>query len=187
MLEAIARNWWLFVLRGVLAILFGIAAFIWPGITLGAVILIYGIFALADGILALYGLISGRRYAVWWAQLLQGLLGVAAGLIALVWPGLTALALLWVIAFWAILTGVLQITTAVRLRNEITNEWYLILGGLLSVALGIAFVFWPGAGILSLIWLLGIYAILFGVLGIAFGLRLRNRSSPTDTSLPHSI
>jgi uncharacterized membrane protein HdeD (DUF308 family) len=187
MLEAIARNWWVFVLRGVLAILFGIGAFIWPAITLGALILLYGIFALADGILALIGLISGRRYAVWWAQLLQGLLGIAAGLIALAWPGLTALALLWVIAFWAILTGVMQIAAAVRLRNEITNEWYLILGGVLSVALGIAFLFVPGAGILSLVWLLGTYAILFGVLGIGFGLRLRRSRSSTDTSLPHSI
>lgn len=185
MLEVISRNWWLFVLRGVIAILFGLAALIWPAITLGVLIIIYGIYALADGILALYGLIIGRRATVWWAQLLQGLLGIAAGLIALAWPGLTALALLWVIAFWAILTGVTQITSAIRLRNEIANEWYLILGGFLSVALGIAFFILPGAGILSLVWLLGVYAILFGVLGIAFGFRLRN--SKPETQVPQAI
>jgi uncharacterized membrane protein HdeD (DUF308 family) len=178
MLAAISRNWWVFVVRGVIAILFGLAALIWPGITVSVLIVIYGIYALADGIRAMCGLLAGRRYAVWWAQLLQGLLGIAAGLIALAWPGITALALLWVIAFWAILTGVMQIAAAITLRNEIDNEWFLILGGFLSVALGVAFMILPVAGILSLVWLLGIYAILFGFLGVSFGLRLRRSGTP---------
>lgn len=186
MLTSVARNWWLFVFRGVIAILFGIAAFAWPTLTLGVLVLLYGVFALADGIIAIVGLFSGQRSEVWWPQLLQGLLSIAAGLVALFWPGITALALLWVIAFWAILTGMTQITAAIRLRKEISNEWLLILGGALSVILGLAFIVLPGAGLLSVVWVLGVYAILFGILGISFGFRLRSVVR-RDTSSPQTI
>lgn len=182
MLTSVARSWWLFVLRGVIAILFGIAAFAWPALTLSVLVLLYGVFALADGIVAIAALFSSQRSEVWWPQLLQGLLSIGAGLVALFWPGITALALLWVIAFWAILTGIMQITSAIRLRKVISNEWLLVLGGVLSVALGIAFILLPGAGLLSAVWVLGVYAILFGILGISFGFRLRSLHRDTRSA-----
>lgn len=173
MLRSFLDNWWAIALRGALAVLFGLMALIWPGITLGALILLYGVFVLADGILAVIGLIAGPRREAWWVQLLWGLLSIAAGLVALFWPGITALALLVVIASWAIVTGVLEVAAAIRLRREIENEWLLGLAGAASVLLGIVFLVAPSAGILSLVWLLGIYALVFGALLIAFGFRLR--------------
>ena len=166
------RHWWVVALRGLAAIIFGVLAFIWPAITLGALILFYGAYAIVDGALALYAAIRSRGQPVW-ALLLEGILGIGAGLVAFFWPAITALALLYVIAAWAILTGVVEVIAAVRLRQAITNEWALILSGVLSVVFGLLLVIQPGAGALTLVWLIGLYAVLFGVSLLAFAWRLR--------------
>jgi uncharacterized membrane protein HdeD (DUF308 family) len=183
MLDLLTRNWWLLVVRGVLGILFGILALVWPGVTIAALVLLFGAYAIVDGVATLYAAITGREGAdrgrrpasgghrVWLA--IEGLLGIGAGLVAFFWPGITALVLLWVIAFWAILTGVMEVAAAIRLRREINNEWLLGLAGVASVLFGILLLVLPGAGALALIWLIGIYALVFGVILIVLGLRLR--------------
>jgi uncharacterized membrane protein HdeD (DUF308 family) len=166
------RHWWVVALRGLAAIIFGILAFIWPGITLTVLILFYGAYAIVDGLLALYVAIrSGGQQRG--ALLLEGIIGIAAGLVAFLWPSITALALVYVIAAWAILTGVVEVIAAVRLRQVITNEWALILAGVLSVVFGLLLVMQPGAGALALVWLIGVYAVIFGLGLLAFAWRLR--------------
>jgi uncharacterized membrane protein HdeD (DUF308 family) len=134
--HALAKNWWLLLLRGICAILFGVLTFVWPGITLLTLVLLYGAYALADGALALAEAVMGGAPAPRWWLALVGLFGVAAGILTFAWPGITALVLLLFIAGWAIATGVLQIVGAIRLRKEIENEWLLIASGVLSVIFG---------------------------------------------------
>jgi uncharacterized membrane protein HdeD (DUF308 family) len=175
MLSAVAgRAWWTLLLRGVVAVLFGLAALFWPGKTLFVLILFFGAYILVDGVFAIVGGImdSSRR----WLLLIEGVLGVVAGLILLARPGLGALVLLYVIAFWAIVTGVMEILAAISLRREIDNEWLMILGGALSVIFGVILAVLPGAGLLSLTWLIGAYAIVFGVAFIILGFRVRGHS-----------
>src|ERR1700740_2186938 len=134
-LAHLARNWWVFVLRGIVAILFGVLAFVRPGITLEALVLLFAFWALFDGVLALIGSIgAAEAHEPWWPLVLIGLLGVAAGLVTLRWPGITALALLFVIAYWSIFRGILEIAAAVRMRNLIQGEWWFILAGIASIA-----------------------------------------------------
>jgi uncharacterized membrane protein HdeD (DUF308 family) len=174
MLDTLARNWWAVVLRGVCAILFGLAAFAWPGITLAVLILLYGVYALADGILAVIWSLVGRRQGDFpWGVFLAGLAAIAAGVFTFLWPGLTALALLYLIAAWAIVRGVFEIIAAVRLRKEIAHEWLLALSGLASIVLGLLLLAWPGLGVLAVLWWIGAFAIVFGVLSIALGFRLK--------------
>src|SRR3712207_6222285 len=129
MLHALARNWWLILLRGIGAVLFGVLAFVWPGVTLVTLMLLYGTYALVDGVLAIAAAIMGGSPAPRWWLAIVGLLGILAGLITLFMPGVTALLLLFFIAFWAIAIGVMQVIGAIRLRKEIDNEWMLIAGG----------------------------------------------------------
>ena len=174
LLHALADNWWLFLIRGIAAILFGILALAWPGVTLVTLVLLYGAFVLVDGVSALVAAIMGRTSKAprWWLAIV-GLLGIAAGILTFVWPDITALILLLFIAGWSVAIGVFQIIGAVRLRKQIDNEWWLILSGALSVLFGVALFLMPGAGALALIWLIAIYAILFGVVTLAFAFRLR--------------
>ncbi len=165
----LSRDWWTLALRGLAAVIFGVLAFFWPGLTLAVLIWLWGLFVLVDGVMAVIA--GGRGH--WWALLLFGLLAIAAGLIALFQPGLTALALLFVIAAWALVRGVLEIVAAVRLRRELNNEWLLVASGLLSVLLGVLLVMFPAAGVLSLVWLIGAYAIVVGILMLALAFRLR--------------
>jgi uncharacterized membrane protein HdeD (DUF308 family) len=175
MVNVLAQNWWALVLRGVLNILFGIAAFIWPGMTFAALALLYGAFALVDGCFAIAAAVVGSpRVMPWWALLVEGILGIGVGVITFFWPGITVLALLLMIAAWAVTTGIFEIVAAIRLRKEIRGEWLLALSGALSIALGIALVAYPGAGIVAVTWMIGAYAITFGVLFIALGFRLRS-------------
>lgn len=176
MLDALARNWWLILLRGVLAILFGVLAFIWPGITLITLIFLYGAFAFADGILSIAAAIRGGSPVPRWWLALIGAFGIAAGVLTAVWPQITALVLLLFIAGWAIATGVLQIIGAIKLRDEIDDEWLLIASGVLSVAFGVLLALWPGAGALAMILVIGAFAILEGVLLVFFSLRLRKHA-----------
>jgi uncharacterized membrane protein HdeD (DUF308 family) len=175
MVIVLARNWWSLVLRGVVAVLFGIGAFVWPGITLQVLVLLFGAFALVDGAFDIAAASVGRPRGVpWWALLVEGLLGVTVGIVTFAWPGITALALLYLIAAWAIATGIFEIVAAVQLRKEIAGEWLLALTGILSVLLGVALLIRPGAGAVGLAWMIGFYAIVSGVLLITLGLRLRS-------------
>ena len=144
LLHALAKNWWLLLLRGIAAIVFGLLAFAWPGLTLLTLILFYGAFALVDGVLAVIAAITGGAPGSRWWLAIVGVLGIAAGLVTFLTPGLTALVLLIFIAAWAIATGVFQIIGAIRLRKEIDNEWLLILGGIISVLFGVKYVVCPG-------------------------------------------
>jgi len=173
MLETLARNWWAVVLRGVCAILFGLAAFAWPGITLAVLILLYGAYALADGILAVIWSVRARQGGFPWGVFLAGIAAIVAGILAFAWPGLTALALLYLIAAWAIVRGVFEIIAAIRLRKEIDNEWLLGLSGFASIVLGVLLLAWPGMGVLAVLWWIGAFAIVFGVVEIALGFRLK--------------
>jgi len=177
MLGLLARYWWLVLLRGIAAIIFGILAFIWPGITLVTLILFYGAFVLVDGVLALaHAIMGGNMGSRWWLALV-GIAGIAAGILTFVWPGVTALVLLIFIATWAIILGVFQIAGAIKLRKEIDNEWTLILSGGLSVLFGLVLLLAPGPGLLGLIWVIAAYAIVFGVLLVMFALKIKKLQS----------
>jgi uncharacterized membrane protein HdeD (DUF308 family) len=170
----LARNWWALAWRGLVAVLFGAMALAWPGPTLTALALLFGAFALLDGTLVLAAATVGRcRGPSWGALLAEGWLGIAAGVLALSWPWLMALALVYVIAGWALVTGTLEIAAAVRLRGEIEGEWLLGLCGGLSILFGLALGLWPGAAAVALAWLIGAYALAFGVLVLALAFRLR--------------
>src|SRR3954452_20546618 len=176
MVHALAKNWWLLLLRGVAAIIFGLLTFVWPGLTLLTLILFYGAFALIDGVLAIIAAITGGAPAPRWWLVFVGLLGIAAGRLTFLMPGLSALVLLFFIAGWAIATGVFQIIGAIQLRKEIDNEGLLILGGVLSVLFGIGIMLAPGAGALALVWVIGIYAVIIGVLLVALAFRLKKHT-----------
>jgi len=169
-----ARNWWLLALRGLLAVLFGLLALVWPGITLMVLVLFFGAYALVDGIGAVVSALFSRGERHWWALLLEGLIGIAIGVLTFVWPGLTGIVLLYLIVAWAFVTGILEIAGAIRLWGTIKGHWLLLISGILSVLFGLIAVFRPAAGALALIWLIGAYAILFGALLIAAGFWLRS-------------
>ena len=184
MTKSLSQNWWLMVLRGVLAILFGVSAILWPGITWLTLILLFGVYTIVDGSIAIWtGLSRTKESSRWWIFVLEGLLGIGAGIVALIRPDLATLVLLYMIAFWAVFTGILELMAAIRLRNEITNEWFLALGGLLSIGVGILLFIQPAAGGLAIIWILAGYALAFGILLVILGIRLRNWRAP-DTTLP---
>lgn len=176
MLHALARNWWLILLRGICAIAFGVLAFVWPGATLIALVLLYGAFALADGVLALGAAISGGTPTPRWWLAVVGVLGVAAGVVTFLWPGMTAAVLQVFIAAWAIASGIMQIVGAFLLRKEIDSEWFLIAAGALWVVFGLILVFRPAVGTLALLYTIGSFAILYGALLVSFALRLRAHS-----------
>jgi uncharacterized membrane protein HdeD (DUF308 family) len=175
MLEKISRNWWMFALRGVAAIIFGVVAFARPGQALQALVLVFGAYALVDGIFAIFAGLDARGYFDrWWAMLLEGMAGVVIGLLTFFWPNITALALLYFIGAWALITGVFEIVTAIQLRRVITGEWMMILGGLLSIVFGVLMFVFPAAGAVSVIWVIGVYAVVFGISEIIFAFRLHS-------------
>lgn len=168
------RSWWLLLLRGIVAVLFGLTLWLEPGISLSALVLLFGAYCLVDGIFSLWTAIAGPRdNESWWLLLLGGLVGIGIGILTFMSPGVTALALLFYIAIWAIVTGVLEIVAAIRLRKEIDNEWMLLLAGLVSVAFGVLIAARPQAGALGVLWILGFYAIVFGVLLLILAFRVR--------------
>ena len=167
-------HWWALALRGGIAILFGLAALLRPGIALEALILLFGAYVLVDGVFSIVGVFGGARGGMpRWLLFLEGVAGIVVGLIAFAIPGLAAVVLLYLIAAWAIVTGVAEISTAIRLRREITGEWALIVSGVLSILFGVVLAVLPGVGILSLVWLVGIYAVVFGVLLLITAFRVR--------------
>lgn len=174
--SSLARNWGAVALRGILTILFGILVLVWPEISLVLLIAFFGIFAVVGGILAVVAAFRGRRADEGWAIFLalEGLAGIAAGVVAFLWPRITAVVLLYLIAVWAIVRGIFEIIFAIQLRREIENEWLLGIAGLLSIAFGVLLAIWPGPGLLAILWIIGIYAIVLGVLQLFLGFRLRS-------------
>ena len=171
MLHTLAKNWWALALRGLVALMFGLLTFVLPGITLVTLILLFGAYALADGI---FNIVAFFRVASHhWALLIEGLIGIIAGILTFVWPAITALALLYVIAFWAIFTGIFEIVAGIRLRKVITNEWLLLLMGILSLLFGLFVLIAPGVGALAIVLWIGAYALVFGVFLLALAFRLR--------------
>jgi uncharacterized membrane protein HdeD (DUF308 family) len=174
MASDLARNWWLLALRGVAGIFFGIVAFVWPESTLAALVLVFGAYVFVDGIFALIAGIGMRRQlSLWWLVVVEGVVGIILGVLAFRSPDTTALVLLLFIATWSIVTGIFEIATAVRLRKLIANEWLLIVSGVVSIIFGALLIAQPGAGAISIVWLLGAYALLFGILTLMLALRLR--------------
>lgn len=175
MLQHFARYWWAVAVRGVLAVAFGLVALIWPDITLRVLVLLFGFYALVDGLLALAAALMGGRQASsrrgW--LVFEGVTGVAAGVFTFLWPGITALVLLYLIAAWAVVTGLLEVATAVVLRRELRGEWLLALSGIVSVAFGLYLAVRPEEGAIAVVWVIGLYAIVFGVALVALGVRLR--------------
>jgi uncharacterized membrane protein HdeD (DUF308 family) len=173
-LDSLSRNWWAVVLRGLAGVLLGIITFIAPTISLAALVLVFGAYAFADGILAIATSLRSRGTDRWWVMLIEGIVGVAAGLATLIWPTITALTLLFIIAAWALITGIFEIIAAVRLRKVMKGEWMLALSGVLSVVFGVLLWIFPGAGALAVTLWIGAYALLFGALFVALGLKLRS-------------
>ena len=173
--DTLARNWWVVLLRGVASIIFGLATLYAPGISAAALVLVFGAYAFADGILAIISAIR-RRGANdrWWVLLIEGLMGVTVGVVTLLWFEMSALALLHVITAWALVTGGLEIAAAIRLRKVMSGEWLLVLSGIASVAFGVLLMLFPGASALAVILWIGAYALVSGVLLIVFSFRLRS-------------
>jgi uncharacterized membrane protein HdeD (DUF308 family) len=186
LLPALAENWLLLLLRGIVTIAFGVLAFIWPGLTLLTLIFLWGAYAIADGVFALGVAVSSKGGEIaprWWLALI-GIAGILAGVLAFIWPAITAQLLLVFIASWAILTGALQIWGAIQLRKEIEVEWMLVLSGLLSIALGVALLARPGVGALGVIWLIGSFAILVGCIYVSLALWLKKHKRQAPESAP---
>ena len=177
-LRALADRWWLFLIRGIAAIVFGALSCLWPGVSLLTLVILFGCYALVDGVTSLMAAFTGRGRpgSRWWLGII-GVLGIVAGIMTFAWPGMTAILLLVFIAGWAIAIGVFLIAGGIRLRKEIDNEWMLILSGVLSILLGVVMFVMPGASALALIWMIASWAILFGVLTIGLALRLRRLSN----------
>jgi uncharacterized membrane protein HdeD (DUF308 family) len=169
MIDIVAGDWRSHVVKGTAALAFGVAALLWPGITLLVLVMLFGAYALVDGAITIGAAITddpaARGQRGW--LVVRGTLGVVAAVVTFAWPGITALAMLLVIAAWAIAIGVIEIVSAVRLRDEIRHEWALVLLGLLSVAAGIALVASPASGALAITWLIGWFVLVRGVLHIA--------------------
>ena len=174
LLSFVTTRWWVVLLRGICAVVFGILALVWPGLTLLSLVLLYGAYALVDGVLSIAcGVTSRAAPRPWWVMILAGLLGVAAGIVAFLYPAITAMVLLVIIAFAAIVRGVLEIAAGIRLRKEIEGEFWLILGGVLSIVFGVFLLLRPGVGALAVVWLIGGYAIVFGIIAMVLAYRLR--------------
>jgi uncharacterized membrane protein HdeD (DUF308 family) len=173
-IQAVARNWWALLIRGLIAIIFGILAFTWPGATIVAIGILFGAYALVDGIFAVIAtFVAAGAHQRWWPLLLEGIVGILIAGITFYDVRITLLALYLTIAAWAFLTGILEIVAAIQLRKHLANEIWLIVGGLASIVFGILMLWRPLAGALAIIWLIGAYAIFFGAMMVALSFRLR--------------
>jgi uncharacterized membrane protein HdeD (DUF308 family) len=177
-LERIAANWWLFLARGIVAILLAILTFAWPGLAIGVLVLLFGAYAFVDGVLALgFAIRCAARHERWLGLVFEGILGLLVGAVTFVLPGAAALSFLLIVAFWAIATGIFEIIAAVRLRKEIQGEFWLGLAGVLSIAVGVWFLAEPGLGLLATAWTLASYELLFGIVLIGLAFRVRGLRS----------
>ncbi len=180
MLSLFAGRWWAVLLRGIVVLAFGVLAFAWPGVTVATLVLLFGFYALMDGIFSLVSAIGGRRHREdRWLLVLEGIVGIWAGIVTLRSPAITAVALVFFISIWAMATGFLRIVAAMRLRKEISGEVWLALSGVLSVLFAFMLMLNPGIGVIALIWLIGGYALMMGVFLILLGVELRGlRATP---------
>ena len=185
--NAFTINWWALLLRGIVAILFGVLAFVWPVVTLLSLVFVFGAYAILDGIFAIIaGFRAPSGLKKWWWLALVGAVSVLAGVLAIALPGMTAFVLLILIATWAIIGGIFQIIAAIQMRKEITGEWLLILSGAASIVFGLLMMINPAAGAIVVVWIIGTYAIIHGALLVALGLRLRGwERSDTHHAAPH--
>lgn len=181
---ALSKNWWIFLIRGFAAILFGIAVLLFPAIALEVLVLLVAAYLFVDGIFNVIYALQNRSRSRWWVLLLEGFISVLAGIGAFLFPAITSLILLNIVAFWAILTGLMEIIYAIEMRKVIENELWMGLGGVLSVLFGILLILFPGTGLLSLLGLLAGFAIVFGIFMIIFAFRLRSRGDQTGTMTP---
>ena len=174
MLGMVTRDWWVFAIRGIAAIVFGVLAFIWPETTLTVLVILFGAYALVDGVSLLISLARGdalaRRHA--WAVGIMGVLGIVAGVVTFMWPELTAISLLYLVAVWAIAMGTFQVIAAIALRSELEGEFWMALGGIASIVFGGLLIAFPGEGLISLVWLVGIWSVVFGVSSLGLAYRL---------------
>jgi uncharacterized membrane protein HdeD (DUF308 family) len=171
MLHALTANWWALALRGLAAVLFGLLTLFLPGITLVTLVLLFGAYALVDGVFNVVAFFRAASHH--WALLIEGAIGLFAGVLTFAWPAITALVLLYLIAFWAILTGIFEIVAGIRLRKVIANEWLLVALGVISLLFGLLILFAPGTGALAIVLWIGAYALVFGIFMLAFAFRLR--------------
>jgi len=186
MKELLARSWWMLALQGIVALLFGVLALLLPGLTLLWLVAMFAAYALITGAIALYGAVKNRTMDKgWWLILLLGLVSVAAGVLAIFNPGLTALALVLLMGANALVTGALEIAVAIRLRKTVRNEWLLILAGLVSIIFGGLVLAFPGAGALALVWLISFYAVLSGVLLLSLAFRVKGWGSKNEAVSDH--
>jgi uncharacterized membrane protein HdeD (DUF308 family) len=170
----LSRYWWAFILRGVLAIAFGIIAFVAPPVTIAALVLLFGAWALVDGVFHIAGAIQDRaRNRSFWLAILEGVVSVIAGVLALLFPDLAAASLLLLISAWSIVTGIVEVFLAIGLREQISGELWLAIGGILSILFGVLLFLFPVSGAITIVWIIGAFAIAFGVSMIALGWRLR--------------
>lgn len=177
MVHALARNWWALLIRGIAAVIFGILALIWPGATWVAIGILFGAYAFVDGIFAIVSTVrAAEAHERWWPFLIEGIIGLIIAAITFYDVGITILALYFTIAAWAFLTGILEIFAAVQLRRVIPNEGWLIFGGILSIVFAVLMLWRPIAGAVAVAWIIGIYAIVFGIMMIGFSLRLRSHA-----------
>jgi uncharacterized membrane protein HdeD (DUF308 family) len=175
LIEALKRHWWIPVLRGIAAVVFGVMAFVYPGLTVAVLVLLFGAWILVDGIFRIVGALGYRGSDKEWGfDLVIGIMGIIIGFLTFHAPRITALALIIYIAAWALMIGATEIALAIKLRREIKGEWFLILMGLLSIVFAVMLLWNPLPGALALVWLIGSYAIVFGILGIILGFRLRS-------------
>ncbi len=171
---ALARNWWALVVRGLAGVAFGVITFVWPGITLLALVFLFAAYAFINGVMSIVGAVTAAaRDERWLPPVIGGIVGIIASAVAILWPAITVLALVFVIAAWAIITGGFEVAAAIRLRGYVSGEWLLLLGGIASIVFGILVAAVPIAGALVIALWIGAYAFIFGILQIALGIRLR--------------
>ena len=168
------RSWWVLLLRGVAAIVFGVLTWMQPAASAAALVLIFGAYVFLDGVLGVFSAIKSRNESRhWWMVLLWGLTGVVFGVLTVINPAITALVLTIYIGVWALITGVVEIVAALRLRKEIEGEWLLVLGGLISVLFGSFVLAQPGAGMMAMLWVIATYAVIFGVLMVLLAFKVK--------------
>jgi len=182
----LARNWWALALRGAAAIIFGLIALFWPPAAVAALVAVFGAYALVDGILNLVAAVrAGREGQRWGVLVFEGIVSLLVGVLTLFYPGVTALALVLWVGAWSLITGVLELVAAIRLRKQIEGEWLLALSGILSIAFGILLFISPMIGAIAIAIWIGAYAVIFGALLVGLALRLRSWAShQQETNIP---
>ncbi len=183
MLTELSKSWWLFLLRGLAAIVFGILVFIWPTQGWSALVILFGVFALLDGIVTLVTGVEFHKYFDgWWAVVLEGVVGIVIGGLTLVWTGTAGQVLYYLVAAWMALTGIGELVTAIRFRSYIPGEWSMVFTGILSIVSAVLMFVFPGAGLVALVWVIGIFAIFYGIMQLVFSNQLHNLGSDIKQS-----